>query len=179
MSLTLAEASRLWDDIPVPTDEGMAEVELARVEQAFGFGFNPDHRVLLAAGLPIGGRWPDWRNPESPTLRAMLDAPVDGVLFDVEQNDFWFAAWGRRPSDVGEALEVARTRLQSVPRLVPVYGHRYAPALPEDGLPVLSVVQTDVVVYGVDIEDYLRREFGLRPEGGVEAKPVPFWTEAA
>jgi hypothetical protein len=177
MSLTLAEALRLWDELPVPVDEGMAEVELARVERIFGFRFNPDHRVLLAAGLPLGGRWPDWRDPESPTLVHRLGEPVNGVLFDVAENGFWYPAWGPRPADLADALDVARAELAEVPRLVPVYGHRYAPALPEDGLPVLSVVQTDVVVYGTDLDDYLRREFGLPPAEATQAKPVPFWYE--
>lgn len=176
MTLTLAGAVRLWDDIPVPIDEGMAEVELARVERAFGFRFNPDHRVLLAAGLPIGGRWPDWRDIESPALREALAAPVEGVLFDVAENGFWHHSWGARPR---EAVEAARVLLEDAPRLVPVYGHRYTPALPEAGLPVLSVVQTDVVVYGADIEEYLRREFGLKTAEPSAARTVPFWSELA
>lgn len=177
MTFTLTEAARLWDDLSVPVDEGLAEVEIHRVERAFGFAFNPDHRVLLSAGLPVGGRWPDWRNLRSVALQEQLAAPSEGVLFDVAENGFWHHSWGSRPSR--DAVEAARQCLDRAPRLVPVHGHRYAPALPEPGLPVLSVVQTDVVVYGTDLEDYLRREFGLRTGPITEAKPVPFWSDLA
>jgi hypothetical protein len=178
MTLTLAQAARLWDDLPIPVDEGMAEVELRRVEQTFGFTFNPDHRVLLAAGLPLGGRWPDWRHVGSAGLRERLAEPVSGVLFDVRENGFWHAPWGPRPSRTADAVEVAQAALADAPRLIPVYGHRYAPALAQRGLPVLSVVQTDVVVYGSDLPDYLRREFGLITTGDqAEPKEVPFWSE--
>ena len=32
-----------------------------------------------------------------------------------------------------------------------------------DGYPVLSVYQTDIIVYGSDLRDYLRREFASGP----------------
>ncbi len=176
MTFTLADAARLWDDLSVPVDEGMAEVEFKRVERTFGFAFNPDHRVLLSAGLPVGGRWPDWRNADSVALQEQLAAPGEGVLFDVAENGFWHHSWGPRPKD---AVAEARHLLARAPRLIPVYGHRYAPALPEAGLPVLSVMQTDVIVYGGDIAGYLRHEFG-RGDNTVEpVKRVPFWSELA
>ncbi|HCT77626.1 MAG TPA: hypothetical protein DGG94_21175 [Micromonosporaceae bacterium] len=176
MTLTLEAARRVWDSLPLPIDDGLAEVELRRVEKTFGFAFNPDHRVLLAAGMPLGGRWPDWRHVNSHALRERLAEPIEGVLFDVAENGFWYPQWGKRPAKTDDAVALARRALDGVPKLVPVYGHRYAPALPESGLPVLSVVQTDVAVYGQDLPDYLSREFG---EPGAEdigsVKAVPFW----
>jgi hypothetical protein len=178
MTLTLAAAERLWERLRVPVEDGLTAAELRRVEQTFEFKFNPDHRALLSAGLPMGGRWPNWREPES--VRDRLDEPVDGVIFDVEENGFWFKGWGARPPGTAEAVRAARRELKRAPRLVPIYGHRFSPALPQFGLPVFSVVQTDVVVYGQDLVDYLIREFGGGPETPDQAGPVqhvPFWSE--
>ena len=107
---------------------------------------------------------------------------MEGVLFDVEQNGFWYDGWGRRPSPVADALAVARRRLADVPRLVPVYGHRYlAAGRGSAGHPVLSVQQTDIIVYGTDLADYLRREFDPAP--GTPRGHVPgvvaFWRDLA
>jgi hypothetical protein len=45
--------------------------------------------------------------------------------------------------------------------MVPVYGHRYLPAgRGTFGHPVLSMWQTDIVYYGVDLIDYVHQEFG-------------------
>jgi hypothetical protein len=71
--------------------------------------------------------------------------------------------------------------MQRVPKLIPVYSHRYLPAAPCDSRsPVFSVYHTDTIYYGFDLEDYLIREFigQKRPFVG---KPlhIPFWSELA
>lgn len=177
MVLSAAIARDLLAALPARIVEPLDGREFADLERRFGFTFNPDHRTLLATGLPIGPRWPDWRDGDPDQLRERLAAPIDGVLFDVQENGYWQPSWGERPSRTGYALTVARRHLDEAPRLVPVYGHRYTPALPEPGLPVLSVMQTDVIVYGADLATYLRREFDL-PNGDTAPvpAPVPFWS---
>ncbi|KOG23541.1 MULTISPECIES: hypothetical protein [Streptomyces] len=107
---------------------GPTERELDAVEKRLGFTFSTDHRVFLGAGLPRGSsRWPDWRDGAAQDLEGRLAWPVEGVLFDVEHNGFRHRVWPSRPAEKSEALRVARTELESVPQLVPVYGHRYPP----------------------------------------------------
>lgn len=81
-------------------------------------------------------------------------------MFDVEHNGFWYRGWGRPPEAVGERVRIARARLASVPQLIPVFGHRYLPGIAgQVGHPVLSVYQPDIIYYGADLADYLRREW--------------------
>jgi hypothetical protein len=178
MGLTMAQARGLWSGLKLAVDDGLTQAEFRRVEKGLDFAFNPDHRVLLSSGLPRGGRWPDWRAESLTQLRERLDEPVAGVLFDVAENGFWHASWGKRPPDVKTAVRQAKSGMKSAPLLVPIYGHRFAPALPEADLPVFSVVQTDVIVYGSTIGDYLRREFGRATDAELTpAKTVAFWSE--
>jgi hypothetical protein len=131
--------------------------------------------------LPLGDSWPDWRDGSDVDLRSRLDWPVDGVLFDVEKNAFWPSSWGQRPGDIGSAVEVAREHMRSVPKLVPVFSHRYLPAAPcQPRSPVFSVHQTDTIYYGSDLEDYLLNEFGGQGRT-IERKPshIAFWSELA
>ena len=168
-------------------EPGLTEAEFARVEREFGFEFADDHRAFLATALPVdrdaGARhlWPDWRDGDPAALRTQLDGPVDGVLFDVEHNVFWCREWGERPADIQEALETARKELAKVPRLVPVYAHRFLPAgRGASGHPVLSIHQTDIIYYGADLADYIEREFGYVPnwtEGWDPQATVPFWSD--
>ena len=45
--------------------------------------------------------------------------------------------------------------------MIPVYAHRYLPAgRGTYGHPVLSIYQTDIIIYGTDLADYIDREFG-------------------
>ncbi|WP_066949201.1 hypothetical protein [Microtetraspora fusca] len=104
---------------------------------------------------------------------------MDGVLFDVEHNAYWHEEWGDRPAAMTEAIDLARRRLAEAPTMVPVFGHRYLPAgRGTFGHPVLSMHQTDIVFYGLDLADYIRREFtwfGIRAQ---EPKStVAFWSD--
>ncbi|WP_436527346.1 hypothetical protein [Actinoplanes sp. HUAS TT8] len=159
-----------------PIAPGLTDSELTDVEAEFGFTFAPDHREFLAAGLPTGIGWPDWRGRDRSALRSALTAPVEGVLFDVAENDFWYEGWG---APYGDRVATARAGLMIAPRMIPLYAHRYLPAaIP--GHPVLSIYQTDVLCYGVDIPDWLNREFGLGDPAARRVRPtVPFWSALA
>ncbi|MEV6299044.1 hypothetical protein AB0M02_06525 [Actinoplanes sp. NPDC051861] len=152
---------------------GLTEPELGGVESEFGFTFAPDHREFLAAGLPTGAGWPDWRSPDRAALRRALTAPVEGVLFDVAENDFWYEGWG---PPFGDRVATARAALMIAPRMIPLYAHRYLPAAIA-GHPVLSIYQTDVIGYGADLADWLHREFGIGEPATKRVRPtVPFWS---
>jgi len=156
---------------------GLTGAELAAIEGEFGFRFADDQRAFLAAGLPSGRGWPDWRGADRDALRERLAAPVEGVLFDVAQNDFWYEGWGPRPGAVEDAVAVARRYLMTVPRMIPLYAHRYLPAGIADH-PVLSMYQTDIACYGNDLDDWLHREFGLGAGApGERRATVPFWRD--
>ncbi|MFF0485108.1 hypothetical protein [Streptomyces sp. NPDC004435] len=176
--LTREDARRLQSMLGTAIGPGLSERELDATEARFGFTFSADHRVFLSAGLPHGSSsWPDWRGGDAEDLAGRLAWPVDGVLFDVERSGFWHPAWPSRPSETSEALRVARTELESAPQLVPVYGHRYLPGTAgEHGHPVLSVHQTDIILYGNDLADYIHHEFAGRSSGLVSRTTIDFWS---
>ncbi|WP_060180650.1 hypothetical protein [Streptomyces sp. IMTB 1903] len=177
-ALTLETARDLQRTLRAEIQPGLSERELDAVEARFGFTFSADHRVFLAAGLPHGSRsWPDWRNGDPVDLAGRLSGPVEGVLFDVEHNGFWHPAWPPRPAGTSNALQVARSELATVPQLVPVYSHRYLPGTAgECGHPVLSVHQSDIIIYGNDLGDYVRREFAGRASHLTARATVDFWS---
>jgi hypothetical protein len=167
-----------------PIGPGLTSDERESVEERFAFRFAPVHRAFLALGLPRGPLWPNWRSSSARELRARLRLPVDGVVDDVLEHDFWPARWGPRPQDLAEREEDARAHLSTVPTLVPLFGRRYLPADdPLPTLPVISVHRTDVIVYGRDLVDYVNREFSTgytrRYEDGERVARVPFWTDLA
>jgi hypothetical protein len=154
-------------------EPGLTDAEFARIEPEYGFEFADDHRAFLAVGLPVNVRpeegqtwsrpWPEWRGGDLDSLRRQLD-------------------WGERPSDGATALDTARRHLRAAPMLVPVYAHRYLPAGSGSfGHPVLSMWQTDVIYYGLDLADYMHQEFD-EARGDVDKNwnpraTVPFWRD--
>jgi hypothetical protein len=157
---------------------GLTDAEVARVERTFGFRFPPDLREFLQTALPRGAQFPDWRSGDDASLRAWLDEPRRGVLFDVQSNAFWLDEWGPRPSDLDEVSAIVEELLRAAPRLIPIYGHRMIPDEPhEAGNPVFSVHQTDIIHYGFDLENYLCAEFHFPDERPVPSRmrPIRFW----
>ncbi len=161
----------------VPFAVGLDDREIANIENRFDFRFPPDLRGFLQTGLPIGKRFPDWRSEDS-NLQAIVDWPRDGILFDVEHNQFWLDEWGPRPESIDAAKQIACTHVAAAPRLIPIFAHRMMPDEPNlPGNRVFSVWQTDIVYYGSDLADYLRHEF--LPNGswilGKSPRSIRFW----
>jgi hypothetical protein len=172
---------------------GLTDAEFARIEQEYGFEFADEHRTFLAAGLPTGSPppqpgvfqsdtpWPDWRNGDPDDLRERLNWPVEGVLFDVGHG-YWHDTWGTRPKKRADAAKMARQHLAGVPRMVPIFSHRYLPAgRGTYGHPVLSIHQTDIIFYGTDLADYIIQEFGGSgwdiDANWTPPTLVPFWRD--
>lgn len=158
--------------------DGLSDAEVERAEENYGFRFPPDLRGLLQAALPNGFPFPDWRSGEDVRIRELLRLPLDGILVDVERNDFWLPEWGVRPVQDKDARAIVEEHVNQAPRLIPIYGHRMIPDRPHRiGNPVLSIHQTDIIYYGFDLDDYFRHEFGLpgRKPWPSEVPQVEFW----
>ena len=121
--------------------------------------------------------------PDRESDSRLLAWPLEGMLFDIEHNDFWLPEWGERPADEGARHEIAAAAVRAAPPLIPLYSHRYLPADPhEAGNPVLSVYQTDIIYYGANLEHYLANEFD-RPRGdsgwldAPTIRHIRFWSD--
>ncbi|WP_353951173.1 hypothetical protein V6K52_16265 [Knoellia sp. S7-12] len=177
----IAQSVRRLRDGGVRLDPGLSDEEVWRVESKLGFSFGPEQREFLQLVVPVGQSWPDWRNGSDEDLLGRLDRPIDGILYDVRTNGFWPASWGDRPDGEAAQEHEARTHLERVPRLIPVFSHRY---LLSDSQftpsPVFSVYQADVIVYGDNLLDYVAHEFHIPPlNPSSNRSHVPFWSDLA
>jgi hypothetical protein len=171
-------------------EDGLSERELDRAEHRFSIRFPPTWREVLTVVHPVARpkpprdqdgvrRWtacPDWRRRDETGTRDLIDAPVDGLLFDVEQNGFWWADWGIRPAHTPAARALAAARLVTVPRLVPLWGHQYVAA--DDASPVFSIVQADLYIPALTIGDVTTgRNQDAVPVEEWPIGRVPFWSD--
>jgi hypothetical protein len=167
----------------IVVEDGLTESETRDAEYRFGFHFPPDLRGLLQAGLPVGERFPDWRDGDEARLRGALDWPLEGMQFDIEHNAFWFEEWGPLPPTPEETYQMAAQAVAGAPRLIPIYSHRYIPAEPaKAGNPVFSVYQTDIIVYGNDLLSYFAHEFAGVAKWHtppLDMRPIRFWSALA
>lgn len=181
-------------------EAGLTDIEVAEVQEKFGFVFPPDLKQLLQQALPVTKSFVNWRKGlhniyTARKIKARMKWPSQCIGFYVEDHSMWLPEWGDKPIEEAEKLDVVKKNLQSVSKLIPIYSHRYIPAQPsEEGNPVFSVYHTDTIYYGYDLPNYLANEFlftlpGIftRFEGAKEhiefnkgsGRLIKFWSELA
>ncbi len=171
-------------------EDGLAEAEIHDVEERFDIVVPPLWRRVLARVHPIGRSkpprgphgtlpliaYPDWRLRDEATTRNLIDAPIDGLLFDVEHNDFWWADWGQRLDEVPARRKRAVGHLADVPRLVPLWSHLYVAAT--DDSPVFSIVQADLYVPALSVADLpTGQNQGVVALDDWPIGNIPFWSD--
>jgi hypothetical protein len=159
---------------------GLSETEVDEIQRRYGFQFPPDLKSFLEEALPVSRGFPDWRDGSEADLKDSLAWPLEGILFDVEHNGFWMPAWGERPTEIEQAIEVARTNVSTAPQLIPIYSHRYIPSEPLAGdNPVFSVYQADILRYRSSLPSCLAAEFCMGAAQFVAPTPrrIRFWDE--
>jgi hypothetical protein len=141
-------------------ERGMEEREIDTVERRYGFRFPPDLKQFLMHALPVSPPWVNWRDGDEAQIRESLNWPYEGMCFDIENAQFWLQQWGEKPANLEEAFAIAKRAVDAAPKLIPVCGHRYVPDRPlEEGNPVFSVHQSDIIYYGTNLQNYLENEF--------------------
>jgi len=157
---------------------GLSEAEVESLEQSWGARFPYEYRHFLRVlGAPDrpqlhfgygegdsldvseGPSFYNWQT-EATEIARMLNWPLEGLLFDVEHN-LWLDGWGPKPDTLEARLNRVTELVAAAPRLIPIYSHRYVLDYP---LPnphhnlVLSVNQSDIIVYGYTLRNYLLTE---------------------
>ncbi len=168
-------------------EDGLLTEEIVAVESKYSIKFPPDLEAFLMHALPVSSSFVNWRGGvESGLIEesifARLQLPLSGILFDVQENNLWMEEWGPKPLTVESQMELVAGRYHNYPKLIPVFSHRYIsgdPSIP--GNPIFSVHQSDIIVYGNDLSDYLQNEFSLKVEGPIEGTGLPvreisFWS---
>lgn len=159
----------------------LSEDEIKKIEAKWKLKFPSDYHLFLnrlhCPDRKMSGYWYvdesnekkadlsptfwDWRNDDAAIQRA-LDGVREGILFDIEHNGLWLKKWGKKPRGKKNIVEVLDKLLKKAPKLIPVYGHRFLLEKPiQKTHPVLSIVQTDIIVMGNDLRSYLIEELSF------------------
>lgn len=181
---------RLLTDKGVHFDSGLTDDEVLQVETKFDFKFPPDLKLFLQTALPTSDRFVNWRlglksKNETNKIIDRLGWPLEGMLFDLQSNEFWINSWGDKPNTYEEKERIAKEKYLTFPKLIPICSHRYIPSIPnENDNPIFSVYQMDIIYYGINLENYFANEFGYTKSGGYELdeypeKKIEFWSKIA
>ena len=147
-------------------DFGVSNERILEIEKKINFVFPPDLRDLLMNFVPRGfhkqdAGFPDWNNEPIESLSKRFDVFTESVIFDITNNNFWYSKWGKKPEAINDRVNLAKDKLKTEPKPIPIYLHRCMLSQPNIiGNPILSIYQTDMIFYGNDLYDYFKNEFG-------------------
>ncbi|MEO1241055.1 MAG: SMI1/KNR4 family protein [Pseudomonadota bacterium] len=163
---------------------GYTKTELERAQEKWQIQFPPDLLELLLERKPVfeEAGLIDWMKTPADEIEKRLRWPFEGLWFDVENAGLWLPAWGEKPIDEVERKTRLKEIVDAAPTLIPIFIHRYIPAHPiEEGNPVFSVWQSDIIYYGSNIENYFEVEFadGTLPDQTSAYKYIEFWSQFA
>jgi hypothetical protein len=187
---------------------GFSHREIDRAEKTWGLQFPPDYRQFLSTlGVPdrpllslkrkgekvapqIASSFYDWRCDQEP-IDSALKWPLEGLLFDVEMNGLWLPGWGEKPGTKEHIKQKLAELVHRAPPLIPIIGHRYLIGNPvyREGNPVLSVYQSDIIIYATDFKRFLLVELSTALDINLrsaqkhavanydeeEVQKIPFW----
>ncbi len=161
------EIIRMLINKDVKFESALTNDEILRIELTFDIKFPPDYKLFLQTALPISEGFVNWREglyliETKAQILSRLAWPLEGLLFDLQSNNFWIDAWGNMPVSYNEKELIAKRHYASYPKLIPIYAHRYISSEPnENGNPVFSVHQMDIIYYGYNLATYLANEFNF------------------
>lgn len=165
-------------------DKGLSLSEITEIEKKFSITFPIELTRLYSIGLPVSDGFYNWRNNNEGNVRRIkevLNMPLQGLIFDLESNNFWCDEFGKKPENINEARNLLVEHYKRAPQMIPIYGHRYMPFLPDEtSIPVFSIMQSDIIYYGIDLVSYLEIEFGLKQYGELmqmNIRYVDFWSD--
>jgi hypothetical protein len=168
-------------------DKGLTDDEVLQIEDKFNFIFPPDLRMFLQTLLPNEKGFVNWRlglnnRKEAKNINLRINAPLEGILFDIKYNNLWIEDWGISPKNDEYKAQIVTKLFDNYPKLIPIYSHRYMPCEPyEKDNPVFSVYQSDIIYYGFNLANYFANEFGFKLIDDFEQlsepkKIIKFWS---
>lgn len=167
-------------------EQGLSNQEVKDIESTYDFIFTPDLKEFLMTALPVNNDFINWRDKSVDNINSIKSKfiwPLEGIVFDIEHNNFWFESWGSKPNSLEKAIAICRNEFLKVPKLIPIYSHRYISSEPnEPGNPIISVYQTDIIYYGENLLSYLEVEFNLKNRNEINfdsIKKIRFWDHLA
>lgn len=158
-------------------EEGLSETNIKEIEQIFLINFPPDYRTILKHFVPIWWSFVNWKNIDVEYISSMLNWPINWILFDVEYNNYWYNWWWIKPIDIAERKSICKKYLQNVVKLIPLYSHRYIPSVNKENLPIISIYQTDIIIYSNNIYEWFEIEFWNKTSKLVNSEYISFWSD--
>ena len=170
LKMKIDKIKKLLLENNIQIEQGLSDDEVRKIEKIYNVKFPQQWLEFYQNILPVSVE-------NIATIKERLASPYNGILESIDEI-VWDISWGLEPDRVEDKNKKIRKMLESAPPLIPLYGHRFLPIFENKEIPVLSVVDLDIIYYGMDLYDYFEVEFGHKRlvSDSKKYREVPFWT---
>ena len=147
-------------------EKGLDENELGKVETVYEIKLPLAWKELFKTALPVSRGFynlRDFSDENVEMIKSVMKRPFDDFREKLESE--------KLPKRLFKEFEKA-------PKLFPIFSHRFVPCGDFDDPPVFSIMQTDIIIYGKNINDWAENEYFPKntrfSKKDIKTK-VPFW----
>ena len=168
--------------VGVVFSEGLEENEIEKIEGCYNIKFPKELIAFYKEALPISDgfyNWRDFSKENADKIAEILKRPEEDILDDIGDIE-WSDAWGEMPGSDDEIISIIVSKLNDASGLIPIYKHRYIANQYDENNPVFSIYGTDIICYGVNLEQYLLTEFKYLEQSEIyydQINKVRFWSD--
>ena len=175
----IEEIRKILEDNNIQLNVGMTQNEIIKAEEFYGIEFPKDMKEMLMSFVPISNNfynWNDYSEENVSIIKNMLEWPYEGIIFDIKNDDFWLEEFGECPEKIEDRINKFKKYQPNIPKLIPIFSHRYVVSGKDAGYPIMSVYQTDIIYYGSNLLEYFKHEFN-HTYNITSVKEIPFWSK--
>lgn len=102
----------------VEFQEGLTKDEITIIENIYNIVFPPDLKSLLSFSLPVSKGFINWRDTGEVNIQLIknrLTWPLEGMIFDITNNSFWYDNWGVQPDSIDKAINECEANYYTMP----------------------------------------------------------------
>ena len=163
-------------------EKGLTGEEILNIEKRYAILFPEELKQFFSIALPISDGFYNWRNFNDENVR-MIMRKIETPFLDLKEyidEIYWCDDWGEEPENIEARNDFLMKKINTAPKLIPMYSHRYIANNQSIQNPVFSIHGTDVIYYGENLKSYLEIEFGIKEYSDMKIEniiPVSFWSD--
>ena len=174
------QIKRMLIEKKIKISNGMSEKEIKKVEKIYQIVFPKDYKEMLKEFVLDCNNWRDISEKNISYLKDKINAPIEGIIFDIENNGFWMNEFGNKPKNIQERVNIFLKYIEknNIPKLIPILNNTYMIGDENSEYPIVSVIQKDIIILSNNLINYFEQKLNISKQNELYFRniKIPFWS---
>ena len=113
MSINVEKIRQILENKGIEIHNGLSDEEFEKIEKFYNIKFPRVLKILYKSFLPNLYNWRDFSKNNVKNIKQYLNWPIEGILFDIENNNFWMDCFGEKTGDIQQEKAKAKDYLKN------------------------------------------------------------------